>query len=86
MDHLTAYLKVRPLPKELTQRVKAYYRTFYMARTGFSEHSMLDDLPTSLRQEVGMHLITSAMNKCAVLSHTHTHPPFHTCTQPRALH
>ena len=65
LDNVNAYLKSRSLPKELMFRVQSYYRGYYRTHTGFSEAKMLDGMPSALRQEVALHLLSTMVNEYA---------------------
>ena len=57
METVKQYLRQRDLDPQLRIRVRRYFQHYYEHRTAFKEAKILDDLSSSLRQEVALNLI-----------------------------
>lgn len=66
MDIITSYMNCRMFPMELRKKVKAYYRHYLDQRTALDEKTILNELPTGLRNEVVVHLIHETVLKVKI--------------------
>ena len=56
MQRINAFMEYNDMPTDVRSRVQGYYSYLWRTRKGFNEAAILDELPTSLRREVEMHL------------------------------
>ncbi|OQR95948.1 transcriptional regulator, Crp/Fnr family [Thraustotheca clavata] len=57
LNELNAYMESRGLPQSLQLRTRKYYRYFLQKKTVYDESRILEDLSTSLREEITEHYI-----------------------------
>ena len=62
METINHFMRDRRVPRELQGRVRDYYNYLWESRMG-RQTEMLDDLPTSLRIEIALHLNRNILRK-----------------------
>lgn len=63
MDRITAFLKYRQIPPELSQRITGYYNYLWQSRLGYDESTVISDLPPGLKSEVSLFLNRDIISK-----------------------
>jgi hypothetical protein len=56
METITKYMKYRKLPNELQDRIMVFYRYQWGILRGSDEHKILEELPSSIQQQVSNYL------------------------------
>jgi voltage-gated potassium channel len=63
MEKIHTFLKYRKVPMELQETVFDYYKFLWENRKGYDESSIMEELPSSLRMKIALHLNKAIFEK-----------------------
>lgn len=63
MEKIQTFMQYREVPDELQDNVRTYYDYLWNNRRGFDESAVLDELPSSLKLQVALHLNRDIIEK-----------------------
>jgi hypothetical protein len=67
LDKVETFLKSNQIPKELRQKVRGYYHYLWTTHRGYTNKSMLSDLPDKIQSELYFHIHRSILGKVPFL-------------------
>ncbi|MBL8032715.1 MAG: ion transporter [Leptospiraceae bacterium] len=63
MEKIQTFMQYRDVPNDLQDSIRTYYDYLWNNRRGFDESSVLEDLPSSLKLQVALHLNRDIIEK-----------------------
>jgi hypothetical protein len=66
-DKIETYMKSHHIPNHLKAKVRSYYHFLWTNHRGYSDHSLLEDLPYKMRSEMFLFINKSIIEKVAFL-------------------
>jgi hypothetical protein len=69
METVTEYLRSRHVPKDLVSRVRGYYEYLWERHRGLPEHTLVGDLPESLRLDLLLCLARDLLENVPLFKH-----------------
>lgn len=63
MEKIQTFMQYRDVPNELQDSIRTYYDYLWNNRRGFDESAVLDELPSSLKVQVALHLNREIIEK-----------------------
>lgn len=63
MEKIQTFMQYRDVPEDLQENIRTYYDYVWNNRRGFDETSVLEDLPSSLKLQVALHLNKDIIEK-----------------------